>query len=58
MLNNLALIGILIIVLWIAAAAYYLYTSRQQKELTSEIEEIREILEKSENGNEENVDSD
>ena len=58
MLNNLALLGIIIIVLWIVAAAYYLITSRQQKELASEIEEIREILDETGNGSEANVDSD
>jgi DNA-binding GntR family transcriptional regulator len=58
MLNNLALLGIIIILLWIAAAAYYIFTSRQQKELSSEIEELREILDKTENGSEANVDSD
>jgi flagellar basal body-associated protein FliL len=58
MLNNLTLIGIVIIVLWIAAAAYYLYTSRQQKELASEIEEIREILDRSDDGSEPNIDDD
>lgn len=57
MLNNLALIGIVIIVFWIAAIGYYIYTSRQQKELTNEIEEIREILDDSENGSELDVDN-
>jgi hypothetical protein len=43
-LNNLTLIGIGIIVFWILAAGYYFYVSRQQGDLSKEIENLREML--------------
>ncbi|MDX1615960.1 MAG: hypothetical protein R3300_16725 [Candidatus Promineifilaceae bacterium] len=44
MLENLTLLAGLIIGLWIVAVGYYFYVSRKQKELSEEIDELREML--------------
>lgn len=44
MLDNLNLLAILIIALWAAAIAYYFYTSRQQKEIRKDLEQLRAML--------------
>jgi hypothetical protein len=43
-LSNLTLVALFIIVLWLAAIGYYLYTSRQQSGISQEIEELRDLL--------------
>lgn len=47
-MNNLALLGSGIVLLWIIALGFYFYTSRQQKSISEEIENVRELLEESE----------
>jgi preprotein translocase subunit YajC len=46
MLDNLVLIAVVIMILWIGVLAYYLVTSRQQKDLQKDIESLREMLDK------------
>ncbi len=43
-MDNLTLVAILIIVLWLAAIGYYFYTSRQQDNISDELDELREML--------------
>jgi hypothetical protein len=43
-LNNLTLIALFLIVLWLAAIGYYVYTSRQQNSISREIDELKEML--------------
>ncbi len=43
-MDNLTLIALFIMVLWLAAIGYYFYTSRQQDTISKEIEELREML--------------
>ena len=43
-MDNLTLIALFIVVLWLAAIGYYLYTSRQQNAISHEIDELREML--------------
>ena len=45
-MNNLTLLGLLIIFLWLVAIGYYFYVSRKQREISTEIEELRETLDK------------
>ena len=47
MFANLLVVTILIIVSWVAAAAYYLYTSRQHESLEQDIEALQALLDKS-----------
>ena len=49
MLGNLVLIAVVIMILWIGVLAYYLVTSRQQKDLEKNIESLREMLDESDN---------
>ena len=44
-LDNLTLLAVIIIVVWMAALAFYFYTSRQQKEIREELEAVRALLE-------------
>lgn len=44
MLDNLTLIAIVIIVLWLAAFAFYMFTSRQQPRIEEELEALKEML--------------
>jgi preprotein translocase subunit YajC len=44
MLDNLVVVAIVIIVLWLGAMAFYFYVSRQQGDLADEIEKLREQL--------------
>jgi preprotein translocase subunit YajC len=46
MFDNLVLIAVVIMILWIGVLAYYLVTSRQQKDLQEDIESLREMLDK------------
>lgn len=48
MFSNLTLLAILILVLWAGAFAYYFIVSRQQQDLSKEIETLKELLEDSE----------
>jgi preprotein translocase subunit YajC len=43
-LDNLTLIAVFIIVLWLAAIGYYIYLSRQQRELADEIQKLRDLV--------------
>ncbi|MGW8318448.1 MAG: hypothetical protein ACWGPS_04320 [Candidatus Promineifilaceae bacterium] len=44
MLDNVALLGLVIIILWLTAIGYYFFVSRQQRELSEEIDEVRRLL--------------
>ena len=43
-MDNLVLIAIIIILLWLAAIGYYFYLSRQQRDLADEIQKLRDML--------------
>jgi preprotein translocase subunit YajC len=43
-LNNIALLGIFIMFLWLVAIGYYFYTSRQQNKIEHELDELRDML--------------
>jgi hypothetical protein len=45
-LDNLALLGLLIILLWLVAYAYYFYVSRKQRDISAEIDELRDKLDR------------
>ncbi len=47
MFSNLWLVTIIIFGLWIAAMGYYLYASRQQEDLESQVESLRKMLDES-----------
>jgi hypothetical protein len=44
MFDNLILVAVVIIVLWLGAMAYYYFVSRQQNDLADEIEKLRAQL--------------
>ena len=44
MLDNLSVIAVVLIVLWLAAFAFYIYTSRQQQEIEEELEALKKML--------------
>ena len=44
-MENITLIALGIIVLWLIAITFYLIVSRQQTSLSKEVEEIEELLE-------------
>ncbi|VAW41269.1 hypothetical protein MNBD_CHLOROFLEXI01-1303 [hydrothermal vent metagenome] len=44
MFENLLLLIIIIIVLWVGLYAYYWHTSRQQKDIADQIEQLRQKL--------------
>jgi hypothetical protein len=44
MLENLTLLAIIIILLWLASLTYYFYVSRQQKEIQKDVDWLREQL--------------
>jgi uncharacterized membrane protein YphA (DoxX/SURF4 family) len=48
MFENLTLVIIIITVLWLGAYAYYLYTSRQQKNIADEVEQLEKRLDEAE----------
>jgi hypothetical protein len=48
--DNLVLVAILIIILWMGAMVYYYFVSRQQNELGNEIEKLRAQLDEVEGG--------
>ena len=43
-MNNIALLAILIMFMWLVAIGYYFYTSRQQGEISQELNELRDML--------------
>jgi preprotein translocase subunit YajC len=47
MFSNLWLVTIIIFVLWVAAMGYYLYSSRQQETLQSQVEALQKMLDDS-----------
>lgn len=47
MFENLLLIVVVIMIMWIGILAYYLVTSRQQADLQQDIESLREMLDES-----------
>jgi hypothetical protein len=47
-LDNLTLLALLIIAVWLATLAYYFYTSRQHKLIEKELEEVRALLDEEE----------
>ena len=49
MLENLLLIAIVIMIMWLGVMAYYLVTSRQQTDLQKNIESLRDRLDETEN---------
>lgn len=48
MFENLVTLVIIILILWVGAFGYYLYTSRQQREIVDQVEKLREKLNASE----------
>lgn len=46
MYSNLLIVTLIVLVLWLGATAYYLYTSRQQEGLEKEIESLQELLDR------------
>ena len=44
MFDNLLLTSILIIILWVVGFGFYLYTSRQQRSLQDEVENLEQML--------------
>lgn len=48
MFENLTLVIILITILWLGAYAFYLYTSRQQKNIADELEQLQHKLDEDE----------
>ncbi|MFZ0544440.1 MAG: hypothetical protein WAM60_03325 [Candidatus Promineifilaceae bacterium] len=50
-MENLIVVAIVIIVLWLGAMGFYLFVSRQQGGLADEIEQLREQLDKTEGEN-------
>lgn len=51
MLENLVVVAVVIILLWLGAMAYYLFVSRQQNDLEDEIEKLRTQLDNAEGEN-------
>ena len=49
MFENLLLIAIVIMIMWLGVMAYYLVTSRQQTDLQKNIESLRDRLDGTEN---------
>lgn len=43
-MNNIAILGLGISVLWIFALGFYFYVSRQQRRISDEIDELRQEL--------------
>jgi hypothetical protein len=48
MFENLTLVIVLIAVLWLGAYGYYLYTSRQQKDIIDDLERLNKKLDETE----------
>ena len=43
-MDNLALLAIFILFLWLVAIGYYFFTSRQQRTIARELDDLREML--------------
>ena len=43
---NLVVIAILVVVLWLGVLGLYFYSSRQQRDLQTEIEALQQVLDK------------
>lgn len=48
MFENLTLVVVLIVVLWLGAYGFYLYTSRQQKDIVDDLERLNNKLDEAE----------
>lgn len=48
MFENLTLLAIIIIVVWLATLAYFFYNARQQQEIRRELDELRELMDQEE----------
>lgn len=48
MFENLTLVVVLIAVLWLGAYGFYLYTSRQQKDIVDDLERLNKKLDEAE----------
>ena len=48
MFDNLTLLVIIIVALWVGAFGFYLYTSRQQKDIADELERLQKKLDEDE----------
>lgn len=48
MFDNLTVLAIIIIVIWVAAFAYYVRMSRRQQELREELDALRALLDEEE----------
>jgi heme/copper-type cytochrome/quinol oxidase subunit 2 len=44
MFENLMVIVVIVVILWLVGFAVYLYASRQQQDLTAQIEDLRQLL--------------
>jgi len=44
MFENLMVIVAIVVILWLVGFAVYLYASRQQQDLTAQIEDLRQLL--------------
>jgi hypothetical protein len=51
-LDNLTLLGIIITVLWLVVIGYYFYTSRQQSGIIEDVDELRALLDATEQADE------
>jgi len=45
-LQNLALIALLVLALWVIAFAFYLYLNRQQTELNNDLDSVQTLLDR------------
>ncbi len=48
MFENLTLVIVFIAILWLAAYGFYLYTSRQQKDIVDDLERLNKKLDEAE----------
>ncbi len=48
MFENLTLVIVLIVVFWLGTIGFYLYTSRQQREIVDDLERLNEKLDRTE----------
>lgn len=48
MFDNLTLVIVLVAILWLGAYGFYLYTSRQQKEIADDLERLNKKLDEAE----------
>jgi hypothetical protein len=48
MFENLTVVVVLIVILWLGTYGYYLYTSRQQKEIADDLDRLNKKLDEAE----------